>query len=732
MLDTRTSDVAIMSTNPVATSPVTTAPTTVPIHIHVIHTIDDDSDSDKISDYMSVKSDDDTDCARKKLKLNDSGPSCQQQQQPVGNNIPQNSELNTRTSMCSSTNFNKVPQFKFGPFIPILRKQDEIVIDPNGIVDYYKTTNETNVARCLAYEILPDDSIVDAPSLVTPLLLKKKTNWPPRINNDQSSESGALQSNSTDPVEINLDIPADSDIQVIKIVKKTPQITPKVRTSNTKDIESYIKSTAVASLINTKLPSEPILTIEDYYKTSASDMLYNIGLNQVSEFNLADRIKKLASRIRRSREKDNCDTQIQELEESRKQRSGLKSLNSAFRPVKYYSCQQCLFRCTSLQVLELHLETPHFVRKEYSCNWCEFKHKDFNQVSFHNLVQHKKRCRFVRPLSQHFCNYCSYECSSKKRMTTHIAKCEQCFPHTTFQGPKDYEEEGYPGVTSKLITHEDILTYENALKNLRLAAYNPHQITVSGIKPAGATQVPILVVSRPRSAAQSTTPSTSNANAPQLNPFECFVQKNVNTTKTDTNGLQVLNSSVPIVNQVGNNQVHIINHNRGKHLPKIILIRKKQNSICKEINNVNNSLTNHPALIYSTGPNNSTQLLNLLSANHSPSRQNNTSPLQSPRTQSPFVNGKSVLKNASEIVMTPQARPHTQKQDSQVINLEDDEDESGSSQDQVVSCDSPKGSTFVICEICDGYIKDLSQLRVHMQWIHKVSIYLILFTSNRM
>lgn len=33
-----------------------------------------------------------------------------------------------------------------------------------------------------------------------------------------------------------------------------------------------------------------------------------------------------------------------------------------------------------------------------------------------------------------------------------------------------------------------------------------------------------------------------------------------------------------------------------------------------------------------------------------------------------------------------------------------------------------KGGTFVICEICDGYIKDLEQLRTHMQWIHKVCL----------
>lgn len=31
-------------------------------------------------------------------------------------------------------------------------------------------------------------------------------------------------------------------------------------------------------------------------------------------------------------------------------------------------------------------------------------------------------------------------------------------------------------------------------------------------------------------------------------------------------------------------------------------------------------------------------------------------------------------------------------------------------------------TSFVICEICDGYIKDLEQLRNHMQWMHKVKV----------
>jgi hypothetical protein len=41
---------------------------------------------------------------------------------------------------------------------------------------------------------------------------------------------------------------------------------------------------------------------------------------------------------------------------------------------------------------------------------------------------------------------------------------------------------------------------------------------------------------------------------------------------------------------------------------------------------------------------------------------------------------------------------------------------------------APKGQgqgkdNLVICEICDGYIRDLEQLRNHMQWIHKVKIH---------
>ncbi|XP_053953009.1 uncharacterized protein LOC128859897 [Anastrepha ludens] len=44
-------------------------------------------------------------------------------------------------------------------------------------------------------------------------------------------------------------------------------------------------------------------------------------------------------------------------------------------------------------------------------------------------------------------------------------------------------------------------------------------------------------------------------------------------------------------------------------------------------------------------------------------------------------------------------------------------------QSPIVAGGGNSKAQFVICEICDGYIKDLEQLRNHMQWMHKVKIH---------
>ncbi|KAK6628752.1 hypothetical protein RUM43_002568 [Polyplax serrata] len=71
------------------------------------------------------------------------------------------------------------------------------------------------------------------------------------------------------------------------------------------------------------------------------------------------------------------------------------------------------------------------------------------------------------------------------------------------------------------------------------------------------------------------------------------------------------------------------------------------------------------------------------------------------------------LLNQPSISITPLPRQTTNSQPST----------SGVSVQRQPGAAGGSNTTFVICEICDGYVKHLEQLRNHMQWIHKVKIH---------
>lgn len=93
------------------------------------------------------------------------------------------------------------------------------------------------------------------------------------------------------------------------------------------------------------------------------------------------------------------------------------------------------------------------------------------------------------------------------------------------------------------------------------------------------------------------------------------------------------------------------------------------------------------------------------------------------------MNGKSVMRTASDIIMAPYQAKHNlnlrpSSADSNVQDL-DNRAQQSPSNGASGSSPIPKGSTFVICEICDSYIKDLNQLKTHMDVLHKVCIIFI-------
>lgn len=349
----------------------------------------------------------------------------------------------------------------------------------------------------LVSEPKPGNSIVDAPSLVVPLLSK-------------TSET---------------QVEEDDDVQIINHQR-----------SNLKGIDEYVKASYVAALTKNN-HCGPILALKDYYKSSAGHLLLDIGLQRVFERNLESTSKRLAHRLKKTT--DNNTKLVAELDSVKKELSKFQELNKPFETKSRFKCPRCRFSTEFQTVFESHLERPHIVgSRNYLCNWCEFKSKNADQMIAHFLYKHKRRCIIDKPLPIHLCRYCPYETSSKRLITSHVNSCERSFPRDSFLGPKDYGENDFPGVTSRLISQEDIKAYERTRNALVLSSYNPNQVNVPGLNEHDAQRRVLIVPNRyiPQSLSHAVTNKEAEVSDPNIlgNPVHliCNSRRN-NRSKKD-------------------------------------------------------------------------------------------------------------------------------------------------------------------------------------------------------
>lgn len=298
----------------------------------------------------------------------------------------------------------------------------------------------TGIWKPLLSEPSPGDSIVEAPSLVVPLLLKTE--------------------------EANEQMNQDDEVEIIG-----------QQGGNFRNPQEYVKASCVAALTQ-KGDQGVILTLKDYHNSFAGKLLLDIGLNRANERNLESNARKIAYRLR-NKSSGNQDL-IRELELIKKELVSYQELNKPFKSRSKFMCPHCHFATEFMMVLDGHLEIPHIShRKEYMCNWCEFKTKSADQIIAHFMHNHKKRCKVEKPLPIYLCRFCSYETNSKRLITSHTVSCLKTFPQSSFMGPQFYGENDYPGVTPKPITQDDIKAYERARNAMLLSSYNPHQLSVS-------------------------------------------------------------------------------------------------------------------------------------------------------------------------------------------------------------------------------------------------------------
>lgn len=262
-------------------------------------------------------------------------------------------------------------------------------------------------------DIDKDSSILDCPSQVVPLIVKRCNKFPAKLKLDKDESSKQMN----------------------------PPSAPNQNTKN-------------------------MLTISDFYSSSVGKFLVGIGLSRVKQWYHKDAINKVRKQIRKEGEAEDL---MEELKKQQEYLNTCRAANSSYLfPTE--KCEHCEFRTEFKLVLNHHLNYPHTARKEFKCNYCSFSTRDSKTIIDHVHMLHEKKCLIEMPSQLYECPICPYESGVKSKAATHIAKCLKYFvPEKLLVNKDDY----FPTITPKPITQEDIKIYEATLQALRFAALNP-------------------------------------------------------------------------------------------------------------------------------------------------------------------------------------------------------------------------------------------------------------------
>lgn len=311
-------------------------------------------------------------------------------------------------------------------------------------------------------DVTGDDAILDCPSQVVPLMIKKPDLFPVklpkvevkppkkkiRINEDGEEEEYDLEDGEED-------IDEEDDDDKMEIDEEARKKAEEKRIAEEAAKEARRLTT--------------MLSIPDYYKSTAGNVILGIGLSRATEWFHKDAIKQVHKAIRKEGEQDEY---VDELKRQTAMYNACKQANSCF-VVPPKKCPNCDFKSESSVGLDYHMSIPHLSNKrEYKCNYCTFSTRDPRTILFHFQTVHNRPCIIEPPPQLYECPYCQYESSQKQKAAAHVAKCQKFFNPEKVQYLPDLEPE-LPAITPKPISKEDIILYENTLATLRNIATNP-------------------------------------------------------------------------------------------------------------------------------------------------------------------------------------------------------------------------------------------------------------------
>nr|XP_050045791.2 uncharacterized protein LOC126542776 [Dermacentor andersoni] len=210
---------------------------------------------------------------------------------------------------------------------------------------------------------------------------------------------------------------------------------------------------------------------DDFFGSTVGEFFIGIGLSRAREVYNREQLRLKKHEIKKA---GGCAQEM--IDDCRRLAEVYQKSRIANAPynLKVRSCRLCDFKTESSLVLEGHLLTPHLTpRRELQCSFCDFTTRDRQAFVFHVEAMHNRQATVEPPLLLHQCPFCTFETNLKTKAASHVSRCEKLFSIAANQHLSyDFQP---PGVTAKPITLDDVRSYEKILLTLGCGAKGPQK-----------------------------------------------------------------------------------------------------------------------------------------------------------------------------------------------------------------------------------------------------------------
>uniref|UniRef100_A0AAG5DC53 MOG interacting and ectopic P-granules protein 1 n=1 Tax=Anopheles atroparvus TaxID=41427 RepID=A0AAG5DC53_ANOAO len=507
---------------------------------------------------------------------------------------------------------------------------------------------------------------------------------------------------------------------------------------------------------------------ENYFENPLGKFFMNIGINQVQEFVQTDLLRQ--QKRKRDREgKPSPSTQMA-INSLMKNLEQSKENNKPYK-FEMKRCEYCPFKSESALVMAHHYETPHMRNFIYKCNFCSYETRPPHDILYHMEAVHNIKGRMEKALSYHHCPNCPFEDNGKSKLARHAVACAKKFrPEINLNPPLDWEPPAkIPRIKPKhgLVGTATAYQAMTAQQQKNLALANQQRLNQQqGVTPVAMHTAGGLLTHQ--QIQQQQVAGAAAMNLSGLGGTGVGALNNVNLAN-----LSPAAQAAAIRARAGAGVGNVSSTGLGGRAPAIIssptgitasgaglrtgagagiggtagsggLNANALASSAAAAAAIRNTLVGAGMVI----PNNLQLSASALAA-AAAGGFNKFMPnsVNAGRSLLSNSNASITIQNASSMKATKTAQPpsisitplprqsasgnnsSSSTSSSNAANMANIAGALSKLQAQGTSAikpgQNPSGgkTAFVVCEICDGYIKDLDQLRNHMQWIHKVKIH---------